>query len=114
MYMAEEYISRAEHEEFCMRMAAENKRLEDENDRQNHRIENLENSTKQIQSVINSVEKLAMSVDNMAKELGKQGDRLEALEEVPGKNWDALKTGILGAVAAAIGGGMVAAIINFI
>lgn len=109
----EDYITRKEHEEFVRRMESENGRLEDENDRQNHRIENLEDSTKQIQSIISSVERLALSVDNMARELGKQGERLEALEEVPGKNWDVLKTGILGAVAAAIGGGIVAAIINF-
>jgi hypothetical protein len=111
--MAEEFITRDEHEEFCRRMESENKRLEDENNRQNQRIKNLEKSTEQVQLIISSVEKLAMSVDNMAKELGKQGERLEALEEVPGKNWDTLKTGILGAVAAAIGGGMVAATINF-
>ena len=74
----EDYITRKEHEEFARRMASENQRLDDEDDRQNHRIKNL-----------------------------------EALEEVPGKNWDVLKTGILGAVAAAIGGGIVAAIINF-
>lgn len=110
----EDYITRKEHEEFARRMASENQRLDDEDDRQNHRIKNLEDSTKQIQSIISSVERLALSVDNMAKELGKQGDRLEALEEVPGKNWDTLKMGILGAVAAAIGGGIVAAIINFI
>lgn len=110
--MAEGFITRDEHEEFCRRMASENKRLEDENDRQNHRIENLEKSTEQIQLIISSVEKLAMSVDNMAKELMKQGERLEALEKVPGKNWDTLKMGILSAVAAAIGGGLVAAVIN--
>lgn len=108
----EEYITRKEHDEFVRRMESENGRLWDENDRQNHRIDDLEDSTKQIQSIISSVERLAMSVDNMAKELGKQGERLEALEEVPGKNWDTLKMGILSAVAAAIGGGLVAAVIN--
>lgn len=109
----DDYITRKEHEEFVRRMESENRRLEDEDDRQNQRLKNLEKSTEQTQLIISSVEKLAMSVDNIAKELGKQGERLEALEEVPGRNWDTLMTGILGAVAAAIGGGMVAAIISF-
>ena len=40
-----EPISRAEHEEFCRRMEAENQRLEDENRRQNRRLDLLEEST---------------------------------------------------------------------
>ena len=37
-----DYISRHEHEEFRRSMEAENQRLEDENKRQNHRLEELE------------------------------------------------------------------------
>ena len=49
--MAEEFITRDEHEEFCRRMESENKRLEDENNRQNQRIKNLEKSTEQVQLI---------------------------------------------------------------
>ena len=37
-----DYISRHEHEEFRRSMEAENQRLEDENIRQNHRLNALE------------------------------------------------------------------------
>ena len=36
------YITKEVHEEFARRMEAENQRLEDENKRQNHRIDALE------------------------------------------------------------------------
>lgn len=41
-----DYISRHEHEEFRRSMEAENQRLEDENKRQNHRLEALEETVK--------------------------------------------------------------------
>lgn len=76
----DEYITRAEHAEFCARLDAEN-------NRQNRRIEILEGTTKQISELTTSVQKLAMSVENMVKEQGRQGDRLEALENRDGEMW---------------------------
>jgi tetrahydromethanopterin S-methyltransferase subunit B len=73
-------ISRAEHEEFCKRMESEDKR-------QNRRIELLEESVRQISSLTLSVEKLASNMENMLKEQGKQGKRLEALENRDGEKW---------------------------
>ena len=54
----DEYITRAEHAEFCARLDAEN-------NRQNRRIEILEGTTKQISELTTSVQKLAMSVENL-------------------------------------------------
>lgn len=85
-----DYIPRKEHEEFCARMLAENKRLEDENDRQNKRIEILENTVLQISSLATSVEKLAINMESMLKEQEKQGKRLEALEGRDGEKWRAV------------------------
>ena len=76
----DEYITRAEHTEFCARLDAEN-------NRQNRRIEILEGTTKQISELTTSVQKLAMSVESMVKEQGRQGDRLEALENRDGEMW---------------------------
>ena len=76
----DEYITRAEHKEFGERLNAEN-------NRQNRRIEILESTTKQISELTTSVQKLAMSVENMVKEQGRQGDRLEALENRDGEMW---------------------------
>lgn len=75
-------ITRAEHEEF-------RRRLEEENRRQDKRIELLEESTKQIFALTTSVEKLATSIEGMVKEQEAQGTRLEALESRDGKMWRA-------------------------
>ena len=70
-------ITRAEHNEFA-------KRLEEENRRQDKRIELLERSVREIGALTTSVEKLAMSVESMVKEQAKQGEPLEALGREPG------------------------------
>lgn len=101
-----DYLTRVEHDEFARRM-------EDEHSRQNARIAEMEESFRQIHALTLSIEKMALNVENMAKELKRQGDHIEKLEEAPGRNWNKLKDGILGAIAAAIGGGIVLAIVNF-
>lgn len=73
-------ITRAEHEEF-------KRRLEEENRRQDKRIELLEENTKQIGSLTVSVEKLAQSIQSMVKEQEQQGKRLEVLEGRDGEMW---------------------------
>lgn len=73
-------ISRAEHEEFC-------KRIEAEDNRQNRRLEILEKSLQQTQELVTSVEKMAVSLQSMVKEQENQGHRLEALESRDGEMW---------------------------
>ena len=73
-------ISRAEHEEFVRRMDAEN-------ERQNHRLNALEETVKQIHSLTVSVEKLALGVDRMTKEQAGQNERLKAIESRDGELW---------------------------
>jgi len=75
-----EYVGREEHTEFA-------KRIEDEQHRQNRRIELLEEAVKQNTALTVSVEKLANSMKNMANEQIKQGERLEALEGRDGEMW---------------------------
>ena len=82
-----DYISREEHNEFRRSMDAENKRLEDENNRQNHRLEVLEETVKQVAFISTSVEKLALNMENMLKEQVSQGKRLETLESRDGDMW---------------------------
>lgn len=81
------YISRTEHEEFRRSMELENKRLEDENNRQNQRLKGLEETVKQIAAINTSVEKLAVCMNNMLKEQLSQGKRLETLEDRDGAMW---------------------------
>lgn len=73
-------ITREEHEEF-------RKRMEAEDNRQNRRIEILEKTTEQIQTLTTSVEKLAMNMESMVRQMGQQGERLEALESRDGEMW---------------------------
>lgn len=82
-----DYISRHEHEEFRRSMEAENQRLEDENRRQNHRLDALERTVEQVAAISTSVEKLALNMENMLKEQVSQGKRLETLESRDGEMW---------------------------
>ncbi len=75
-----EYVGREEHAEFA-------KRIDDEQHRQNKRIDSLEQTVKEISSLAASVEKLANNMANMVKEQEKQGERLEALEGKDGEMW---------------------------
>lgn len=73
-------ITRAEHEEF-------KKRLESWNNRQDKRIELLENSVKNLEKLSISIEKLATNMENMLKEQIEQGKRIEVLENRDGEMW---------------------------
>ncbi len=73
-------ITRAEHEEF-------RKRIEEENKRQNCRINKLEDTFEKINSLATSTEKLATSMEAMLKEQEEQGGRLKILEERDGEKW---------------------------
>ncbi len=106
-----EGISREEHEEFRRLMDSENKRLKEENDRQNHRLGLLEKNVQQISNLAASTERLALNMENMLKELEEQGKRLEVLEGRDGEKWrqvtgyvaTAVISVIIGAVAARLG-----------
>lgn len=76
----EDPITRAEYEEY-------QKRMEQEDHRQNRRIEQLEENTKQINSLTVSIEKLAQSVESMVREQEAQGKRLVSLESKDGEMW---------------------------
>lgn len=93
-----EFISRPEHDEFVARMLSENKRLEDENDRQNHRLTSLEEGNKQINNLALSIQDLTSSVKTIAKEterlstmmkenINGMDERLKKLENADGEKW---------------------------
>lgn len=83
----DEVITRQEHEAFAKLMESENQRLSDENARQNKRLEILEDNSRQLTTLATAVEKLALSIENMAKEQSSQGERLETLESRDGEKW---------------------------
>ena len=91
----EDYVSRVEHTEFS-------KRIEQENERQNHRIANLESAMNQLSELVASVKVLAVNVENIAEQIKSQGERLKEIEGKPAKRWETvigcIITGVVGAV----------------
>lgn len=100
-----EFVSIDVHNEFA-------RRIEDENDRQNHRLEALEEAVREMTRLTVAVEKMAVSIEGMAAEQKRQGERLTAIEEKPVKRWDAIVTGIIGAIVGALGAAMAAGVIH--
>lgn len=100
--MPEEYITKAQHEEF-------KERLDAENERQNHRINKLENTIEKINDLAISTNELATTMKSMLEEQKDQGKRLSELESRDGKKWrDVVKTVIAVAVTAVVTAAMIA------
>ena len=110
--MDQDYITRREHEEFARRMDSENERIKDENARQNKRIAIVEESMNEFNKLVLQIERIAVSIQQMTAEISKQGERLENIESKPGKRWETLVSGILGAIAGAIGAAIVSGAIH--
>lgn len=110
--MDQEYITRNEHNEFARRMDTENQRTKDENERQNKRLALVEESVREFNKLAIQIERIAGSIQQMTEEISKQGQRLESIEAKPGKRWESLITGILGAIAGAVGAAIVTGIIH--
>lgn len=92
-----EPITRAEHEEFA-------RRIDEQERRQDRRLELLEKSVQEIGALTVSVEKLAQSVQSMVREQERQGERLETLENRDGDKWRRLMGYIASALVACIVG----------
>ncbi len=95
-------VSRAEHEEFARRMEAENQRLKDEDNRQNRRLEVLEENVREMSTLATSVEKLATNMEGMLREQERQGKRLETLESRDGEMWRKVTSYVLTCVVGAV------------
>lgn len=75
-----DYVTVEVHNEF-------EKRIDAENARQNRRLAELESTVKEIQRLSIAVEKMAVSMEAMTKELSEQGERLEKIETEPADKW---------------------------
>lgn len=102
--MSEQFVTLEVHNEFV-------KRIDAEDNRQNKRIEIIEAKQAQISELVASVQVLAVNVENIAKEINKQSQRLDEIEGIPKKRWEtivaALIAGIVGFVLNAIISGVV-------
>lgn len=90
----EDYVTRAVHDEFA-------RRVDEENSRQNKRIEIIEVKQSQISELVVSVKVLAANVENIAKEINEQGLRLKEIEEKPTKRWEQLVGYVISALVTA-------------
>lgn len=86
------------------------KRIDDENRRQNERLDHLERSYAIVNQLSIHMERLASNMESMAKELARQGEKLNDLEMKPAKRWDLVVTtliaGIIGALVGFVSNGM--------
>lgn len=73
-------ITRAEHEEF-------RRRIEEHDKRQDKRLDLLEEGVQQNRNLAVSVEKLAVSMENMTNVQKEQGEKLDKLEGRDGEMW---------------------------
>ena len=98
------YVSRQEHNEFA-------RRIDEENTRQNRRIQLLEDNVRQINAQTVSVEKMAVNMGNMLEEQKKQGKRLEELEKEPAESYKHIKMAIITSVISTIVGALIGAVV---
>ena len=92
----DEYVRKEVHDEFA-------RRIEDEENRQNHRLTTLEDKIGNLSELTASVKVLASNMERMVKEQEKISNRLDAIEDEPAENW---KKAVWLIVAAAIGFGV--------
>lgn len=90
-----EYLTVEVHKEFSERINAEEKR-------QNKRLDKLEDGFGQLSELTSALKVMANNMENMAKEQARQGERLQAIEDVPAKNWEKLVWAIGGAILTAV------------
>lgn len=92
-----EYITEEVHKEFATRVDAENQM-------QNQRIDKLEETVKEIQRLTIAVERMAVSMEAMTKEIASQGQRLDTIEKEPADKWkNAVWIVVSALIAAAVG-----------
>lgn len=78
------------------------KRVDDENTRQNKRIDKLEGALDKLNELASSVQLMAQNIATMTTELKRQSDRLEAIEKEPAEKWKKFTWLIVTAVAGGI------------
>lgn len=76
-----------------------------------HRMDDVEKKQDEIYELTNAVNKLAVSVEFMAKEQSEQGKRLDTLEKEPAENAKYYKRTIISCVITTLVGAVIGALI---
>lgn len=117
----DDVITRQEHEEFARRMDTENARLAEEDRRQNHRIDDLEESVKEIHKLTVSMERMSANMQSMLEAIERQGkliekqtNRIDDIEREPTKDSKQIKMSIITTIVSAIVAAAVGAVITLL
>jgi len=89
-----DYVTRYEYDE-------RQKRIDDENNRQNKRLDKLETITDQIADMAASIKAMVVTMQAMQKEQEEQGKRLADIEKKPADNWNQLVYSLIAMIATA-------------
>ena len=102
-----EYIERPEYEEYKEKVDQRIKRVE-------VRIEEAEGNIKTLTELTSAVKELAINMKGVERELTKQGERLEKIEQEPADTWKTVKRTIITVIITALATAAVAALINIL
>lgn len=91
------------HEEYSKRMA-------EEHDRMNKRLKEVEASVKEISKLTNSVERMAVTMEQMLKVQNEQSEQLKTLESQDGEKWRKVSTQVIMCIVTAVVGFVLAKI----
>ncbi len=80
-------LTRGEHEEYRRTVEAEFTQLKAENTRQNKRIDNLEEQTKELTSLNVSIRELTVNMTQMVQAQKDTNERLHKLEDRDAQKW---------------------------
>lgn len=89
-------------------------RIHDEDQRQNKRLSELEATIKQLNDIVLSIQRLTMSVESLAKDVHKQGERLEAIERAPVERINSVKQTIITTITGIVIGALAVGLIQMI
>lgn len=92
----EGYVARNEYIEML-------KRMDESQDRQDHRLNRLEDNYEKLTDLTLSVRELSTGINAMRDELERQGHRLEQIEREPAENW---KKAVWYVISALLGAGL--------
>lgn len=89
-------------------------RIHDEDERQNHRLNELETTVKQLNDIVLSIQRLTISVESLTKEVKRQGQRLETIEQAPVERINGVRQTIINTVTGIVIGALAVGLINII
>lgn len=79
-----------------------------------HRLDTLEKDTKALQELALSVREIALTTQNMQRQLQEQGSKIEALEQLPAQKWNSAVKTVITTLCSTLVGGIIGAVLAVI